>query len=352
MVTNALTEARASEIIEEIREFQSEDCKWQRDILYQALAQWNCEKALDHDPDFLWRKASIKYAEWMSRKDIKTKLYYARQLLTAYHQEGVNLDWGRILEKTLREERNKEISFRYLDYGVQEIIGLYALSRYIYIERPEAFSLKFSDVPMVERIALYGEYFEECTQETLAELNAIDDPTRTHLPNEDEASKIAKQRIEAMIGRKPEGLTKEQQKTYATYEKHACMSQGIVPEHTTKEQKANRIPKATYKTSQTYSQRYIDADFKKLIIVENSEKILEKLHKLIDHRKGKDIGVVLAAATYKYHVLSRTPKEAEFRSEFTNIEECSWRSISAWLKKVNKYEDLPQDVRDFVLDFQ
>ena len=86
------------------------------------------------------------------------------------------------------------------------------------------------------------------------------------------------------------------------------------------------------------------------IIVKNNEKTLKKLHQLIDGHKGKDIGVVLAAAAYKYHVLLRTPTEAEFRKEFPNIQKCSWRSISVWLKKVNRYSDLPHDVQELELD--
>lgn len=86
------------------------------------------------------------------------------------------------------------------------------------------------------------------------------------------------------------------------------------------------------------------------IILKNNEKTLKKLHQLIDGHKGKDIGVVLAAAAYKYRVLLRTPTEAEFRKEFPDIQKCSWRSISVWLKRVNRYEDLPQDVKDLELD--
>ena len=90
--------------------------------------------------------------------------------------------------------------------------------------------------------------------------------------------------------------------------------------------------------------------FTKLISLEDTQHVLSVLHDRIDGRKGKDIGIVLAAATYKYHVLTRTPTEAEFREEFSNIQECSWRSISQWLRKVSKFEDLPFDVQEVELD--
>ena len=93
------------------------------------------------------------------------------------------------------------------------------------------------------------------------------------------------------------------------------------------------------------------SQFAKLIIAEDVCHILNILHKRIDHRKGKDIGVVLAAATYKYHVLSRTPTEKEFREEFSDIQECSWRSISQWLTKPGKPENLALDIQELILDF-
>ncbi len=91
--------------------------------------------------------------------------------------------------------------------------------------------------------------------------------------------------------------------------------------------------------------------FAELIIDKNKEdEILEILHKRIDGRKGKDIGVVLAAAVYTYHLLTRTPTETEFREEFENIQKCSWRSISEWLKKPTKAGDLRPDICEVVLE--
>lgn len=84
--------------------------------------------------------------------------------------------------------------------------------------------------------------------------------------------------------------------------------------------------------------------FESLIVSPNKDAVMQELHRRIDGSKGKEIGIVLAAAAYKYHVLSCTPTETEFREEFPNIQKCSWRSISEWLKKVNRTEDLRPDI--------
>lgn len=91
--------------------------------------------------------------------------------------------------------------------------------------------------------------------------------------------------------------------------------------------------------------------FTKLITYTDTQSVLSVLHQRIDGRKGKDIGIVLAAAAYKYKVLTRTPTEAEFKEEFQNIQQCSWRSISHWLTKVNRIEDLAKDIMEVELNF-
>ena len=95
-------------------------------------------------------------------------------------------------------------------------------------------------------------------------------------------------------------------------------------------------------------------DFTKLITAPNPKKVLEVLHQRIDGQTGKAVGIVLAAATYKPEckVLSRTPKEEEFNCEFPDVlKSCTWRSISVWLKKVNKLEDLHPDIQEVELRF-
>lgn len=92
--------------------------------------------------------------------------------------------------------------------------------------------------------------------------------------------------------------------------------------------------------------------FYKLIIAEKPDLVLQELHRRIDGRKGKDIGVVLAAATYIYHVLSRTPSEKEFNSEFRNIQKCTWKSISEWLKRPPTERDIRPDIKAVILNFK
>ena len=91
--------------------------------------------------------------------------------------------------------------------------------------------------------------------------------------------------------------------------------------------------------------------FETLIVHHHKSAVLKELHGRIDGRKGKDIGIVLAAAAYKYKVLTRTPTEAEFRKEFTNILQCSWRSISYWLTQPNKPENLRPEIQSVILNF-
>ena len=98
-------------------------------------------------------------------------------------------------------------------------------------------------------------------------------------------------------------------------------------------------------------QRHNGFGFETLIVSPNKDAVIQELHRRIDGSKGKDIGIVLAAATYKYHVLSRTPSEKEFKKEFPNIQKCSWRSISTWLKKPVSENDLSLDVKAVILNF-
>lgn len=97
--------------------------------------------------------------------------------------------------------------------------------------------------------------------------------------------------------------------------------------------------------------KYEDNGFTKLITESDTQAVLTELHRRVDGRRGKDIGIVIAAAAYKYHVLSRTPTESEFRDEFPNIQKCSWKSISEWLKKVGRPDDLRPDIKEVVLNF-
>jgi hypothetical protein len=104
--------------------------------------------------------------------------------------------------------------------------------------------------------------------------------------------------------------------------------------------------------SRTKIQGHYVLGFESLIVPPDKNTILQELHRRIDGRKGKDIGVVLAAATYKYHVLSRTPSEKEFNSEFPNIQKCSWKSISEWLKKPPTERDIRPDIQAVILNFK
>lgn len=227
LFTKARTECWLYMIEDTIKAYLSEDFQWQRSIVMQALSLYSMDKMFDEYLHMDWYKVRLKYAEWVGQNYIKVKLYFAQQVLAAYRNSEQPIDWLRLLEDVLRNQREYKMEFRHLDYGVQEIVGLYALSKYLYTVKPKQFELHYAEVEMGERIALYGEYLDQCKQEMLAQLNAKDDPTRSTLPTEEEAEKKAKLHIGQLIGRVPYKLPNNLKGTYALYEQGFCFSLGI-----------------------------------------------------------------------------------------------------------------------------
>lgn len=72
--------------------------------------------------------------------------------------------------------------------------------------------------------------------------------------------------------------------------------------------------------------------FRNIIQNVNPDKLLRVLHQHIDGKGGKDVGIVIGAAFYKYHYLTRYPTETEFTQEFTNIT-TQWRAIQNAFKE-------------------
>lgn len=71
--------------------------------------------------------------------------------------------------------------------------------------------------------------------------------------------------------------------------------------------------------------------FRDIIQYQDKEKLLERLHCLIDGKGGKDVGVVLVRAKYIDHYLTRYPYKKEFESEFKFVG--SWSGISNYFYK-------------------
>lgn len=71
--------------------------------------------------------------------------------------------------------------------------------------------------------------------------------------------------------------------------------------------------------------------FRDIIQYQDKEKLLERLHCLIDGKGGKDVGVVLVRAKYIDNYLTRYPYKKEFESEFKFVG--SWSGISNYFYK-------------------
>lgn len=73
--------------------------------------------------------------------------------------------------------------------------------------------------------------------------------------------------------------------------------------------------------------------FASIIQSPNKEQVLERLHGLIDGRRGADVGAVLLKARLDGY-LARNPTQAEFRSEFQLIG--TWQAISKYMSDNNE----------------
>ena len=226
MFSQALHGSKISEIEDEVAEFNGEDMAWQRNIISEMLRLYHADKVFFENINLDWKKIRDKYAEWLEHDDMTIKLCFAVRILQAY-KEQPNRDWRRLLEETTRNREQQTEQFRYSNYGVQEIIGLYALSKYYYKEKPDVMDIHYAHVSTAERVALYKRYNESCTSDMLAELNAEDDPLRTKLPDKKEAEEKSKLRIARLVGRQPIGLTDEQKDTYSKYAQGYCMERNI-----------------------------------------------------------------------------------------------------------------------------
>lgn len=226
MFSNALTGSKISEIEDEIADFNSEDMAWQRNIILEMLGLYHADEIFSKNINLDWKMIRNKYAEWLEHDNITIKLCFAVQVLQAY-KENPNRDWRRLLEETTRNRDEQTEQFHYSNYGVQEIIGLYALCKYYYKEKPDVMNIHYAHVSTTERVALYKMYNERCTSDMLAELNAEDDPLRTKLPDKKEAEEKSKLRIAQLVNKQPIGLTDEQKELYTQYAQGYCMERRI-----------------------------------------------------------------------------------------------------------------------------
>lgn len=73
--------------------------------------------------------------------------------------------------------------------------------------------------------------------------------------------------------------------------------------------------------------------FRNIIQYENKEKLLKRLHSLIDGKWGADVGSVLLSARLNNY-LTRNPTQAEFKSEFELIG--TWSAITNYMNDNNQ----------------
>lgn len=68
------------------------------------------------------------------------------------------------------------------------------------------------------------------------------------------------------------------------------------------------------------------SDFSTLIQNVDATRLLPVLHTMIDGKGGRDVALVLGAALWKYHYLTRIPTESQFMTEFPTVT-TKWRAI-------------------------
>ena len=79
-------------------------------------------------------------------------------------------------------------------------------------------------------------------------------------------------------------------------------------------------------------QNTLRANFRKLVQYPDADRLMMRLHQLIDGRYGADVGSVLLRCVQE-NLLSRNPTKAEFCAEFHLVG--SWQSIHKYMDENN-----------------
>lgn len=94
----------------------------------------------------------------------------------------------------------------------------------------------------------------------------------------------------------------------------------------------NDDKQTTCPTKQTKQPLVQKANFRRIIQYKDEEKLLDRLHRLIDEKGGADVGAVLLNARQKNYI-TRNPTKKEFESEFEL--KGSWSAISNYMSDNN-----------------
>ena len=219
LLSKSVSNYTLPDLEDDVDYYLSEESTWRRTIVSETLFLHSKERRFLDEMKKELQEARNIYVDWLERGDITFKLYFAQQALNAYHDNKEHLDWRKLLEEESQKQREKNYLFRYSDYGIQEIIGLYALSKYLYTDRPDYFEKpQYSETTLEERVPIFKEYMDMCAVEMLEEMRKKNDPLRITLPTIEEARAEAKKQIAIKVGSRPEGLAEEQMRTYDQFE--------------------------------------------------------------------------------------------------------------------------------------
>ncbi|WP_281696051.1 hypothetical protein [Bacteroides clarus] len=94
----------------------------------------------------------------------------------------------------------------------------------------------------------------------------------------------------------------------------------------------------TYPTKQTKLLSIQKSDFRNIIQYEDKEKLLNRLHFLIDGKRGADVGAILLQAKVEGYLM-RTPNRAEFENEFGKLTDDENSTAKSKWEAIRKYLD-------------
>ena len=213
-------------------------CKWERLLIAQALPV--IARGYNHDE---WLKTILKtirtaFVSTFENITVQLAIDIGHRLAATYAADK-DVMWWRELEKSVSMQHKNE--FRYVDFGIQEIIAFYGLSKYIGKEQPMGkLILNVEKVPLEKRIDIFKAYKEQVEKECMEELRKADNPLLSSMPTKQDAQKEAKERMQKKLGSIPQWLPEECRLEYSQYEQAFCKFAGIGDYEPTKEKK--KIP--------------------------------------------------------------------------------------------------------------
>lgn len=216
-------------------------CQWERSLIAQALPV--IARGYNHDE---WLKSILKtirtaFVGTFENITVPLAVDFGHRLAAAYAKDDTVM-WWRELEKSVSMQYQHE--FRYVDFGIQELIAFYGLSKYIGAEQPmDELVLNVEKVPLEKRIDIFKDYKEQVEKECLEDLRKADNPLLSAMPTKQDAQKEAKERMQKNLGKTPNWLPEQCRFDYSQYEQAFCQFAGIGDFEPTKEKKKNPYAK-------------------------------------------------------------------------------------------------------------